>query len=185
MKVVYRRLPVAIHKKLYDKCYSGVLCLMCGDVELSDYVFTCRSETAVHADILLGGTTLWKSLLVGCSLVSSPMLHTLLVGCHDSGVEWVDEATVHFKDRNRAFLVVADFVQHLAEKHWCVDMECCGLVCALEISVGLSADSIKHLSSGIVCLFGINETFAISFGLYKTSLFFSGICNSVKVYIDV
>ncbi|KAG9290212.1 hypothetical protein G9A89_022188 [Geosiphon pyriformis] len=86
MKVVYKKLPVAVRKKLYNKCYPGVLCLMCGDVEVLDYVFTCRSETAVHADILLGGATLWKSLLVGCSSVFSPMLHTLLVDCHDSRV---------------------------------------------------------------------------------------------------
>ncbi|KAG9290555.1 hypothetical protein G9A89_020925 [Geosiphon pyriformis] len=130
MKVVHRKLPVAIHKKLYDKCYPGVLCLMCGDVELSNHVFTCQSEAAVHADILLGGTILWKSLLVNCSLASSSMLHTLLASCHNSGV---------------------------------VDIEHCGLVCALEIPVGLSADSIKHLSGGIVCLLGIDEAFAISF----------------------
>ncbi|KAG9306182.1 hypothetical protein G9A89_016086 [Geosiphon pyriformis] len=76
------------------------------------------------------GTTLWKLLLVGCFSASSPMLHTLLAGCHDSEMymrlckgfvlrEWVDEATVHFKDYNRAVLVVADFVQCLAEKHQC------------------------------------------------------------------
>ncbi|KAG9304069.1 hypothetical protein G9A89_005979 [Geosiphon pyriformis] len=81
-----RLLLVAICKRLYDKCYPGVLCLMCGDVELSDHVFTCRSEAAVHADILLDGTTLWKSLLVDCSSAFSLMLHTLFAGCHDSGV---------------------------------------------------------------------------------------------------
>ncbi|KAG9305802.1 hypothetical protein G9A89_001091 [Geosiphon pyriformis] len=86
MKVVHKKLPVAIHKRLYDKCYPGVLCLMCSDVELLDHVFTCQSEAAVCADILLGGTALWKLLLVGCSSASSPMLHTLLVGCHNSEV---------------------------------------------------------------------------------------------------
>ncbi|KAG9301636.1 hypothetical protein G9A89_016706 [Geosiphon pyriformis] len=121
MKVVHRKLLVAVHKRLYDKCYSGVFCLMCGNVKLSDYVFTCQSETAVRADILLGRTTFWKSLLVGCSLASSLMLHTLFAGCHDSEVymqlckgfvlrEWVNEATAYFKDHNWAVLVVANFV---------------------------------------------------------------------------
>ncbi|KAG9307742.1 hypothetical protein G9A89_023307 [Geosiphon pyriformis] len=54
MKVVHKKLPVAVRKRLYDKCYPGVLCLMCGDVELSDHIFTCQSEAAVHTDILLG-----------------------------------------------------------------------------------------------------------------------------------
>ncbi|KAG9299223.1 hypothetical protein G9A89_013871 [Geosiphon pyriformis] len=199
MKVVHRKLPVAICKRLYDKCYPGVLCLMCGDVELSDYAAACT-------DILLGRIALWKSLLVGCSPASSPMLHTLLAGCHDLGAymrlckgfvlrNWVNKATVHFKDCNRAFLVMADFVRCLAEKHQCglwlirakfrVDMECCGLVCALEILVGLSADSIEHLFGGVVHLLGIDKAFAISFGLHKASLFFSGICDNVKVYVGV
>ncbi|KAG9286340.1 hypothetical protein G9A89_014506 [Geosiphon pyriformis] len=86
IKVVHRKLPVAVHKRLYDKCYPGVLCLMCSDFELSDHVFTCQSEAALHTDILLDRITLWKLLLVGCFSASSPMLRTLLAGCHNSGV---------------------------------------------------------------------------------------------------
>ncbi|KAG9307743.1 hypothetical protein G9A89_023308 [Geosiphon pyriformis] len=102
------------------------------------------------------------------------MLRTLLAGYHDSGAymqlckgfvlrDWVNEAIVHFKDH----------------------MERCELVCASEIPVGFSADSIKHLSGGVVHFFGIDEAFAISFGLHKASFFFSGICDNVKVYVGV
>ncbi|KAG9288561.1 hypothetical protein G9A89_003436 [Geosiphon pyriformis] len=40
MKALHYRLPVAIQKRLYDRCYSSVVCLYCSDVELSDYVFS-------------------------------------------------------------------------------------------------------------------------------------------------
>ncbi|KAG9302787.1 hypothetical protein G9A89_009564 [Geosiphon pyriformis] len=41
MKAVHHRLPVAVCKRLYNKKYSGVLCLLCSEVELPDHVFTC------------------------------------------------------------------------------------------------------------------------------------------------
>ncbi|KAG9294179.1 hypothetical protein G9A89_021538 [Geosiphon pyriformis] len=39
MKAVHKRLPVAVQKRLYNKCYLSVLCLMCEEVEFSDYAF--------------------------------------------------------------------------------------------------------------------------------------------------
>ncbi|KAG9284257.1 hypothetical protein G9A89_002067 [Geosiphon pyriformis] len=54
MKAVHRRLPVAIRKRLYDKCYPSVLCLMCGEVEFSDHAFTCSANLVVRSEVISG-----------------------------------------------------------------------------------------------------------------------------------
>ncbi|KAG9302707.1 hypothetical protein G9A89_005181 [Geosiphon pyriformis] len=51
MKTVYGRLSITVRKRLYNKKYSGILCLHCGEVEFSDYVFTC-SKKAVPCMVL-------------------------------------------------------------------------------------------------------------------------------------
>ncbi|KAG9291673.1 hypothetical protein G9A89_022092 [Geosiphon pyriformis] len=40
MKALYCWLPVTIQKCIYDKCYPSVLCLYCGEVEVSNHVFS-------------------------------------------------------------------------------------------------------------------------------------------------
>ncbi|KAG9304113.1 hypothetical protein G9A89_006023 [Geosiphon pyriformis] len=40
MKAVHKRLLVAVQKKLYDRGYPGILCLLCSGVEFSDHAFT-------------------------------------------------------------------------------------------------------------------------------------------------
>ncbi|KAG9286210.1 hypothetical protein G9A89_014196 [Geosiphon pyriformis] len=47
IKAVHHKLPVAVHKRLYDKKYSGVLCLLCSEMELSNYVFTCARDVDI------------------------------------------------------------------------------------------------------------------------------------------
>ncbi|KAG9291422.1 hypothetical protein G9A89_021840 [Geosiphon pyriformis] len=49
MKAFYWRLSVAICKCLYDKSYFSIACLFCGDVEVSDHVFSCSHDTTSHA----------------------------------------------------------------------------------------------------------------------------------------
>ncbi|KAG9297557.1 hypothetical protein G9A89_007632 [Geosiphon pyriformis] len=53
MKAVYKRLLVAVRKRLYDQSYPGVLCLLCGEVEFSDHVFTCSCDSDFCRDILV------------------------------------------------------------------------------------------------------------------------------------
>ncbi|KAG9285424.1 hypothetical protein G9A89_010899 [Geosiphon pyriformis] len=52
MKALHCRLPVAVHKCLYDKCYLSILCLYCGKVEVSDYVFFCKVDKLTWHQIL-------------------------------------------------------------------------------------------------------------------------------------
>ncbi|KAG9306835.1 hypothetical protein G9A89_005736 [Geosiphon pyriformis] len=59
---LYHRLPVAVHKHLYDRRYPSVVCLFCGDVETSDHVFSC-SQNAIGRACLLGThASAWKAL---------------------------------------------------------------------------------------------------------------------------
>ncbi|KAG9307326.1 hypothetical protein G9A89_017154 [Geosiphon pyriformis] len=41
MKALHYRLLVAVHKHLYNRSYLSVLCLYCGEVEVSNHVFSC------------------------------------------------------------------------------------------------------------------------------------------------
>ncbi|KAG9287894.1 hypothetical protein G9A89_017489 [Geosiphon pyriformis] len=52
MKSLHHQLSVAMHKHLYNRCYSNVVCLFCSDVEFSDHVFICPFEAAGHARFL-------------------------------------------------------------------------------------------------------------------------------------
>ncbi|KAG9295867.1 hypothetical protein G9A89_006606 [Geosiphon pyriformis] len=48
IKTVYRQLLVAVKKRLYNKSYSGVLCLLYGKMELSDHVFICSDNSGLY-----------------------------------------------------------------------------------------------------------------------------------------
>ncbi|KAG9304896.1 hypothetical protein G9A89_010758 [Geosiphon pyriformis] len=52
MKSLYYRLPIAVYKCLYDKCYPSVVCLFCDDVEFLDHVFVCPFDAAGCAQLL-------------------------------------------------------------------------------------------------------------------------------------
>ncbi|KAG9291513.1 hypothetical protein G9A89_021932 [Geosiphon pyriformis] len=44
IKTLHHYLSVAIQKHLYSKLYFSVLCLYCGEVEVSDHVFSCKVD---------------------------------------------------------------------------------------------------------------------------------------------
>ncbi|KAG9302254.1 hypothetical protein G9A89_008745 [Geosiphon pyriformis] len=50
---VYKQLPVAVRKRLYNKGYPGVLCLLYGKVKFSDHVFACFGNSGLCRDILV------------------------------------------------------------------------------------------------------------------------------------
>ncbi|KAG9287191.1 hypothetical protein G9A89_001599 [Geosiphon pyriformis] len=106
--------------RLYDKAYSGILCLFCGNVELSDHVFTCANDVSACSNILNKFGNLWRSLL-GCDLaLPSSVLSDLSLGLSDIGLYSVfckGFATVALDARKKAIFVVVDFVHHLAEWH--------------------------------------------------------------------
>ncbi|KAG9288774.1 hypothetical protein G9A89_023071 [Geosiphon pyriformis] len=47
MKAIYKQLLVVVRKRLYNRDYSGVQCLLYGKVELFDYVFTCSDDSGL------------------------------------------------------------------------------------------------------------------------------------------
>ncbi|KAG9307279.1 hypothetical protein G9A89_017107 [Geosiphon pyriformis] len=52
MKTLHYQLPVAVCKHLYDKGYSSVMCLYCGNVEVLDHIFFCPHNAANCAQLL-------------------------------------------------------------------------------------------------------------------------------------
>ncbi|KAG9286655.1 hypothetical protein G9A89_012205 [Geosiphon pyriformis] len=174
MKALYYRLSVAVRKCLYSRSYPNVLCLYCGEVEVSDHVFSCAVE---HACSYL------KSTLSLCSLAFLTLCcvrHFEVVSVFRNSkiacqrvVEFVWNFCLAF--RNEVWLVRASH-HALMEKRGLIlrDDSVSGLMCGL--SLLFSIEVIKML--------GIAEAFGISFGFCAPCLFFLGIGDSVLVIID-
>ncbi|KAG9296506.1 hypothetical protein G9A89_015098 [Geosiphon pyriformis] len=77
IKAVHRKLPVIVKKRLYNKCYPGVLCLLCGSVEFPDHAFTCVCESSIHDEILAETSAHWSALAGVFNVFSSAMLQVL------------------------------------------------------------------------------------------------------------
>ncbi|KAG9302054.1 hypothetical protein G9A89_021098 [Geosiphon pyriformis] len=56
MKIVYRQLLVTVRKRLYNRSYLGVLCLLCDEMEFSNHVFACSGDFGLRGDILVKAT---------------------------------------------------------------------------------------------------------------------------------
>ncbi|KAG9288536.1 hypothetical protein G9A89_006032, partial [Geosiphon pyriformis] len=181
MKAVHCHLPVAVRKKLYDKKYPGVLCLLCSKMELSDHVFSCILDVNIQKEILAEASALWVSLLDPCFLTPSATLMFLDSCSSDVGLylvlckgfvmlDWCLEAIGAFKDKR--------------SKHR-VDMERAGLVRDGRLVSGLSCHVASALSDSIIRLLGILESFAVSFGHRWACLFFFGLNFNLWVVISV
>ncbi|KAG9294436.1 hypothetical protein G9A89_001941 [Geosiphon pyriformis] len=180
MKALHHQLPVVICKHLYNKCYLSVVCLFCGNVKISDHVFTCVSNTAVHACLLDSHAAIWKSLsgLVWSSLC---VMQLMLPGASNGVVFTVFCCLV--------IEFVWDFCLAFRDKVWLVHakhralMKKNGLI-PKNGSILVSVSGLfTTFSTGVVKLLGISEAFGVSFGLCKACLFFSGIGNLASVYI--
>ncbi|KAG9290693.1 hypothetical protein G9A89_011656 [Geosiphon pyriformis] len=62
MKALHFWLPVTVPKRLYDRRYSSVVCLFCGDIEISDHVFLCLHNATGHACLLDAHALAWEIL---------------------------------------------------------------------------------------------------------------------------
>ncbi|KAG9301390.1 hypothetical protein G9A89_018062 [Geosiphon pyriformis] len=194
MKAVHRRLLVAIRKRLYDKCYPSVLCLFCSEVEFSDHVFTCVHESGIRGEILAEASARWSALAGGSS--ASAVLWVLSQCSIDVGLYTLyEEACDVFEDRKVATARIVDYVRFIVGLHrakiWLarashrVVMEKAGLVCDVGVVSGLPCGVSSVLSDGVVRLFGLANSFAISFGHRKPFCFFSGLGSSMRVVINV
>ncbi|KAG9288897.1 hypothetical protein G9A89_019519 [Geosiphon pyriformis] len=159
-------LPVAVWKRLYNKCYLNMICLYCGDVEVSDHVFSCPSDVSAHARLVNVHASAWKT-------------HTGL--SHSS----LCSISV-FKDPKVAALTVIDF-----EEIWLVCAKHRSLMegnSSIPRNGSLLLPVIgppKLLSDSVVKLLGVTDAFGVSFGFRKYCRFFSGIGDMVSVHINV
>ncbi|KAG9291585.1 hypothetical protein G9A89_022004 [Geosiphon pyriformis] len=77
MKAVHRRLLVAVRKRLYNKYYPGILCLLCGGVKFSDHAFTCVHESGIRDKILAEASAHWSALAGVFNISLSAVLQVL------------------------------------------------------------------------------------------------------------
>ncbi|KAG9292906.1 hypothetical protein G9A89_016268 [Geosiphon pyriformis] len=195
MKTLHKRLLVAVRKRLYNKRYPGVQCLLCSEVELPD-----------HEDILLEVSARWISMAGACNSFSSSVLRTLDLCWSDVGLysvlckrfvlkDWCAKAVGIFKNVKYASGVVVDFVKYLVKLHqskvWLakfkfrVDMEKAGLVGDDGLVLGLLHCMTSMLLDGMIRLLGIVEFFAVSFGCCRPCLFFSSLDGNLCVSLSV
>ncbi|KAG9285554.1 hypothetical protein G9A89_006542 [Geosiphon pyriformis] len=172
IKAVHHQMPVVVRKQLYDKCYPGVLCLLCCEVELSDHVFTLFFAES-------------------CSLLSSGVLWFFNWCFLDVGLysvlckrfvlrDWCAEAMEVLDSKKKAVSVVVGFVGRFVELYhsraWLVrsvyrvKIETAGLVSDDMLIFGLSHCINSLLSDKVVRMLGVIGSFAISFGRCKSCL---------------
>ncbi|KAG9303977.1 hypothetical protein G9A89_005887 [Geosiphon pyriformis] len=190
MKALYHRLPVAVRKHLYDKGYPSVMCLFCGDVEISDHVFSCPFDAGDHAQLMNTHASVWETrsgLSYSISCVSqslSACTSNAVVGvaiCKDFDSKTAAQNIVAFvRDFCLAF---CDNIWLVCVKHRAV-MEKGGLI-PRDGSIPVLVSGLSSvLSSNVVRLLGITDANGIGFGFCRSSLFFSGIGNLVLVHIS-
>ncbi|KAG9298368.1 hypothetical protein G9A89_003185 [Geosiphon pyriformis] len=161
IKALHHQLPVAVRKRLYNRLYLSVLCLYCGNVEVSDHVFSL--SMALHKSFVFDK---WFGEAV--SVFHNPKVTCLEV------VNFVRSLGLAFRDE--IWLVQA--------KHYAY-MEKYGLI-PLDSSSPISVSGLTSwLSVGVVDLLGIDKAFGVHFGFRKSCMFFFSIGNSVSVYIAV
>ncbi|KAG9285685.1 hypothetical protein G9A89_002252 [Geosiphon pyriformis] len=107
MKAVHRHLPVAVRKRLYDKGYSGVLCLLCDEVKFFDHAFTCSWDVIIYDEVLVETSAHWILVAGLCDSSSSAVLQTL--SC--------EEAQGVFDNKKQAIDEVVNFVRFVANLH--------------------------------------------------------------------
>ncbi|KAG9303047.1 hypothetical protein G9A89_022136 [Geosiphon pyriformis] len=161
-----------------------MICLYCGNVKVSDHVFSCPSDASAHTQLV--------DLLSNC--VSGATVGTALCKGFVFN-DWYHESVAVFKDSKVAALTVVDFVHKFClafwEEIWLVRarhrslMKRNGLILCDGSLPLLVISPSKLLSAGVVKLLGVTDVFGISFGFHKSCLFFSDVGNMVSVHIGV
>ncbi|KAG9292755.1 hypothetical protein G9A89_001285 [Geosiphon pyriformis] len=174
MKALYHRLPVAVYKRVYNRCYPSVMCLFCGDVEISDHVFSCLSDAVGHAhlaDVHFSSCVLqllfthFSDVIVGTALCKG------FVFC-----KWYHESVSIFKNPKVAAQNIVAFVSFMEKGRL--------ILCDDSVLVAISGFS-SVLLAGVVRLLGIADAFGVGFGYHRHCLFFSGIRDEASVHIGV
>ncbi|KAG9284521.1 hypothetical protein G9A89_014125 [Geosiphon pyriformis] len=189
MKAVHYRLPIAVCKRLYDKKYPGVLCLLCGEVELLDHVFTCAQNADIQKEILSKASAFWASL-VGVYCLSSFAISQVLDLCHlDVGLysvickdfmlkDWCKKTIEVFNEKKKAVNLVVNLVGRLVELYY-------SKVWLLRSEFKVCIKKAGLVGNNSELFLGVLESFAVSFGYRRPCFFFSGLDGSLCVNIGV
>ncbi|KAG9303673.1 hypothetical protein G9A89_018570 [Geosiphon pyriformis] len=205
IKALHHWLSVTVQKRIYNKCYPSVLCLYCGEVEVSDHVFSCVADNSACCQVLESCMSSWK-LLSGLFLPSSIVLQFMSTCALDLLVSsalykgfvfdgWLQETVTVFHDPKVAGVKITDFMRSLCSVFrnniWLVHtkhrafMKKNGLIPANR-SIPISVfGSVSKLLPGVIKLLGVTKAFGIFFGFHKSCSFFSDIGNMVSVNIVV
>ncbi|KAG9300920.1 hypothetical protein G9A89_004978 [Geosiphon pyriformis] len=200
MKAFHCWLLVAVHKCLYDRRYPSVVCLYCGDVEISDHVFSCSYNTTGCAQLLDIHALAWATLS-GLFWSSSCVLQLLATCASEVGIgatlykgfvfnNWYHKSVSVFRDSKVGASKIVDFVCGFClvfrDDIWLVHtrhqtfMEKHGLV----LHNGSTPVSVSGLSvvfsAGVVRLLSVAKAFGVGFGFCKFCPFFSGIGDLVS-----
>ncbi|KAG9302945.1 hypothetical protein G9A89_022362 [Geosiphon pyriformis] len=204
MKALHHCLLVAVCKHLYNRSYSSIICLFCGNVEVLNHVFSCPFDAAGCVQLVKIHASAWEA----CSDLSrsfSCVLQLLSTCFSDVGIgtalckgfvfkEWYCESAAVFRDSKIAAqnivafmhefcLVFCDNVWLVRAKHQVV-MEKSGMILHNgSVLVSVSGLSLVLLA-GVVRLLGIVDAFGVYFGFCKSCLFFFGLGNMVSVHIS-
>ncbi|KAG9288345.1 hypothetical protein G9A89_021376 [Geosiphon pyriformis] len=173
MKAFHHRLPVAMQKCLYDRVYLSVVCLFCGEVEVSDHVFSCSFDADSHTDLSVS-MALCKDFVFG---------------------DWYCESVSVYKNPKVAVVEVVDFVQEFClafrDNIWLVRVKHRAIMERNKlilhdgfISVTVSGFSTWFLA-GVIRLLGIANALGISFGYCKHCLFYAGVGDMAFIHISV
>ncbi|KAG9300576.1 hypothetical protein G9A89_000757 [Geosiphon pyriformis] len=194
-KALHHWLPVVIRKCLYNRLYPSVLCLYYGDVEASDHVFSYKIDDFVRCQLLESHVDSWKAVF-GFSHSSLDILQLLSLCVFNSFLsialykgfifkDWFHKVVTIFHNPKVVGLEIVKFVHSLICAKHCAYMEKNVLISLDGSVLVLVSGLVLGLSTGVVKLLGITNVFGVCFGFHKSCLFFSGISNSVSVYIAV
>ncbi|KAG9297266.1 hypothetical protein G9A89_001535 [Geosiphon pyriformis] len=180
-----------IKKCLYNRLYSSVLCLYCGDVKTSDHVFSCKIDNSAVSGFFHSflGILQLLSFCVSDFFLSITLYKNFVFN------SWFCETVTVFHDPKIVDLKIVNFVHSFSfafrSNVWSVHARHCAYMEKNELILldGLVLILVSDLASGllveVVKLLGIIDAFGVCFGFHKSCLFFSDINDSVSVHIAV
>ncbi|KAG9300870.1 hypothetical protein G9A89_015326 [Geosiphon pyriformis] len=117
---------LAVKKRLYNRSYPRMLCLLCDEIELSDHVFTCFGDFGFHENILVKAASKWTLLFSILCLSASAILQSLSMYFSDVGLytaicknfvlrDWYAKAVLVFEEKRKAVLTFVKFNRFVVE----------------------------------------------------------------------
>ncbi|KAG9284437.1 hypothetical protein G9A89_023694 [Geosiphon pyriformis] len=197
MKAFHHHFPVAVRKRLYDRDYPSVVCLFYGEIEISDYVFFCSSNTDNRAVLLNTYAAAWevRSGLFCSFLCVSQLLLTCISDVTVSMALCKSFSVSVYKDSKVAVINIMNFVHEFClafcDSIWLVRVKHQAIMEKNKliphdgsIPVAVSGFS-TWLLAGVTKLLGVANALGVNFGYHKHYLFYAGVGNMAFVHISV